>query len=159
MRKIVSRIVLIGCAATAASSATAGTTAVAGTKLAFRGTGAPPDTSGTDAMWKRVRRLEPGARITVTVSGAAPASRYFVQLDDAELVVLNLGAPSLPARQLLNMAIDHPDWMAATGKTIYKDNSLRVGPEGVFVKDKKVAELGQVVEHLNRSRVSDVETR
>ncbi len=159
MHKIASPIVLIACAAMAASSATAGYTAVAGTKAALLGTNAAQEADSADAMWKRVRRLEPGTRITVTVSGAAPVERYLVQLDDTELVVLNLGAPNLPTRQLLNMAITQPGWMAATAKTTYKNNSLRVGPDGVFVKDKKVANLSQVVEHVNRSRVSDVVTR
>jgi len=108
------------------------------------------------AMWKRARRLEPSTRVTVTVSGAAPVERYFVRLDSAELVVLNLSAPGLPKRQLLNMAVDNPAWMAATAKMIYKDNNLRVGPEGVFVKDRKIAELTDVVEHLPRATVASI---
>ena len=99
-----------------------------------------------DAMWKRARRLEPGTRLTVTVAGGAPLDRYFVLVDSVELVVLNLGTPGLPKRQLLNMAIDNAAWMAATSRTTYKDNSLRVGPDGVFVKGKKIADLNAVVE-------------
>jgi len=100
-------------------------------------------------------RFDPGARVLVTISGAAaPVERYFVQMDDDELVVLNLSASDLPKRQLLNMARDNPAWMAGTAKTIYKDNRLRVGPDGVFVKDRKIAELGQVVEHIPRARVA-----
>ena len=100
--------------------------------------------------------MDSGTRITVTVEGAAPAERYLVKLTDAELVVLNLSAPDLPKRQLLGMAKDNPDWMAGTAKTTYKDNGLRVGPDGVFVKDRKVADLGQVVEHLPRARVTAI---
>ena len=99
-----------------------------------------------DAMWKRARRLEPGTRVTVTIAGGAPVERYFVLVDSVELVVLNLGAPDLPKRQLLNMAIDNPAWMAATSRTTYKDNNIRVGPDGVFVKGQKVADLSAVVE-------------
>jgi hypothetical protein len=110
-----------------------------------------------DAAWKRVQRLDPGARLTVTVEGAAPAERYFVQLKDSELVVLNLTGADLPKRQLLNMAKDNPEWMAGTAKTIYKDNGVRVGPEGVFVKDKKVASLDEVVQHIPRSKVAAVD--
>ena len=114
--------------------------------------------AGDDVQWKRVQRLDPGARITVAVDGAPPAERYFVKLDENEIVVLNLTAADLPKRQLIEMAKDNPDWMATTAKASYKDNSVRVGPDGVFVKDKKVADLSAVVEHVARARVSAVKT-
>jgi len=126
-------------------------TAAAGTNAALAGTSAILDTN--DAMWKRVQRLGPGARLKVTVGGEV-MERYFVQLNDTELVVLNLSAPNLPKRQLLNMAMDHPEWIAGTSKTSYRDNSLRIGPDGLFVKDRKLAELAQVVEHFPRDRVT-----
>jgi hypothetical protein len=112
--------------------------------------------AGDDVQWKRVQRLDPGARITVTVDSAAPAERYFVQLTDSELVVLNLTVADLPKRQLIEMAKDNPEWMAATAKSIYRNNSVRIGPDGVFVKDRKVCNLNDVVEHIPRSRVTAV---
>jgi hypothetical protein len=71
--------------------------------------------------------------------------------------VLNLSAPDLPKRQLLNMAIDNPSWIAGTSKTTYRDNSLRIGPDGLFVKNKKVAQLNQVVEWIPREKVTAVQ--
>ncbi|HET9834309.1 MAG TPA: hypothetical protein VFP91_21445 [Vicinamibacterales bacterium] len=108
-------------------------------------------------MWKRVERFDPGTRVKITVDGGAPAERYFVQLNDMIVVLLNLSAPELPKRQLLNMAIDNPAWIAGTSKTTYRDNNLRVGPDGVFVKDKKVAELNQVVEWIPRAKVTAID--
>jgi len=110
-----------------------------------------------DNMWKRVERFDPGTRVKIAVDGGAPAERYFVQLNNANVVLLNLSAPDLPKRQLLNMAIDNPAWIAGTGKTTYRDNSLRVGPDGVFVKDKKVADLKDVVEWIPREKVTAME--
>jgi hypothetical protein len=110
-----------------------------------------------ETMWKRVQRLDPGARVMITVANASPVERYYVQLNDTQLIVLNLSAPDLPKRQLLKMAIDNPGWMADTSKTTYKDNSLRIGPDGLFVKDKKVAELNQVVEWIPREKVGAVQ--
>ncbi len=110
--------------------------------------------AGDEAMWKRVQRLDPGTRIAVTMDGSAPAERYYVKLDAGDLIVLNLSAPELPKRQLINMAKDNPDWMANTAKTIYKDNNVRVGPDGIFVKEKKVANLSEVVERIPRARVT-----
>ena len=110
-----------------------------------------------EAMWKRVQRLAPGTRVKIALEGAVPVERYFVQVNDTVLIVLNLSTPDVPKRQLLNMAIDNPAWMAGTSKTTYRDNSTRVGPDGVFVKDKKVAELNQVVEWIPRAKVTAVE--
>jgi hypothetical protein len=109
-----------------------------------------------DAIWKRAQRFDVGTRVTVTVAGGAPVERYFVLVDSVELVVLNLSMPGLPKRQLLNMAIDNAAWMAATYRTTYKDNNLRVGPDGVFAKDKKLAELDQVVERIPRESVVSI---
>lgn len=104
-------------------------------------------------VYKRAKQLAPGMRVTVTVTGATPVERYFVLIDTVELVVLKLDAPGIPKRRLLGMAIDNAAWMAATYRTIYKDNDVRVGPEGVFVKDRKVCELKDVVERIPREKV------
>jgi hypothetical protein len=122
--------------------------AVVGTNVVF---------GADETMWKRVQRLDPGARVKITLEGAAPVERYFVQVNDTKLIVLNLSAPDLPKRQLLNMAIDNPSWIAGTSQTTYRDNSLRIGPDGLFVKNKKVAQLNQVVEWIPREKVTAVQ--
>jgi hypothetical protein len=134
-----------------------GPSAIAGTNAALPGTSSPIEVDA--AMWKRLQRLDAGARLKVTVGGAAAVERYFVQLNDTELIVLNLTAANLPKRQLLRMAADNPAWIAGTSKTTYRDNNLRIGPDGVFVKDQKVAELAQVVERIPRDRVTVVARR
>lgn len=111
---------------------------------------------GDDVPWKRVQRMDPGSKLTVTVDGAAPAERYFVQLSESELVVLNLTSAELPKRQLIEMAKDNPEWMAGTAKTTYRDNNLRVGPDGVFVKDKKLCNLDDLVVHIPRAKVTAI---
>ena len=109
------------------------------------------------AVFKRAKKLDPGTRVAVTVSGAPPVERYFVLIDTVELVVLKLDAPGIPKRALLNMAIDNAAWMAATYRTIYKNNGVRVGPEGVFVKEKKVADLKDVVERIPRDKLVSID--
>lgn len=108
-----------------------------------------------DAGWKRLQRLEPGARVKLTINNET-VERYFVQLNSSELVVLNLTSKNLPKGHLLRMVADNPAWMAGTSKTTYRDNDLRVGPDGLFVKDQKLAELAQVVEHIERGQVTSV---
>ena len=108
-------------------------------------------------LWKRVERFDPGTRVKITIEGSEATERYFVQLNDTDVVVLNLTAPNLPKRQLLNMAIDNPKWIANTSKTTYRDNNLRVGPDGIFVKNKKVTELNQVIQRIPRARVTAIQ--
>jgi hypothetical protein len=98
-------------------------------------------------------RFEPATKVMVTIQGSDAVERYFVHLDEDALTVLNLNAPGLPTRHLLGMAAERPEWMAATWKTIYKDGSLQVGPDGVFVKNRKLANLAQVVERIPRARI------
>jgi hypothetical protein len=109
-----------------------------------------------DVEWKRIQRFDVGTRVKVTTVGAPAIERYFVQLSDMELIVLNLTAANLPKRQLLNMAVDNPSWIVGTSKTTYRDNTLRIGPDGVFVKDQKIAELAEVVERIPRGKVTSI---
>jgi hypothetical protein len=134
-------------------SLASGASAVAGTNAPLLAMGTL-QAAATD--WKRLQRLNPGARLKVTVGATAAVERYFVELNDSELIVLNLTAKNLPRRQLLRMAADNPAWMAGTAKTAYRDNNVRIGPEGVFVKDQKVAELAEVVERIPRDRITSI---
>jgi hypothetical protein len=131
-----------------------GASAIVGTNAGSPGTSSLIEVD--TATWERLQRLDPGARLKVTVGGAAAVERYFVMADEKELVVLNLTASNLPKRQLRNMAADNPAWIAGTSKTTYRDNNLRIGPDGVFVKDQKLADLAEVVERIPRDRITAV---
>jgi len=145
MQKRVKSIVLVVCAWLALS--------VAGTNAAVPGTSVLQVDA---AAWKRLQRLEVGTRLKITVGTAEAVERYFVQLNDSEIIVLNLTGKNLPRRQLLRMAADNPGWIADTSKTTYRDNSLRIGPDGLFVRDQKVAELAEVVERIPRDRITSI---
>ena len=144
MRTFVKCAVVVVCMAASAGA----NVPVLGTRTVF---------AADDTIWKRVERFNPGTRVKISVDGSAPAERYFVRLNETVVVVLNLTVPELPKRQLLNMATDNPAWMANVSKATYRDNGVRVGPEGVFVKNKKVAELNQVVEWIPRSKVTSIQ--
>src|SRR5947208_922656 len=58
---------------------------------------AQPHSDSSDRRWAAVRRLPPGAEISLTVRGAEAAKRQFVSASDSVLVALNLTNPSLPA--------------------------------------------------------------
>lgn len=111
-----------------------------------------------DSDWSRVRTLKPGTEIVVTVLGAQPGTRYVVLTDESDLTTLNLAAPGLPAearRELLDAGSHHPDYFSVD-RTHFVGKNVRVGPDGVFVADRKVADLGQVVERIRRSDVREI---
>lgn len=114
-----------------------------------------------DSEWLRVRKLAPGMEIIVTVKGSPPAQRYFVAGNESELTVLTLTDPGLPpaVRDVLReMASNHPGYFPAAqkGGTFLLEKNLRVAPDGVFVADRKVADLRQVVEQIDRHDVAEI---
>jgi len=116
-----------------------------------------------DANWSRVRKLAPGTEIIVTVKGSPVTEWYFVAANESDLTVLHLTDPSLPvaARDILrDMAAIHPDYFAVADKRgSFVNGAVRVAPDGVFVADRKVADLAQVVEIIAQSAVAEVKTR
>ena len=111
--------------------------------------------------WLRVRAIEPGTEVFLTVKGAPPGRRYFVLVDESELTFLNLTDATLPraARDVLrDVASDHPEYFPAAqrGETFRLDENVRLGPDGVFLGGLKIAELDQVVEQIARNSVSEI---
>jgi hypothetical protein len=122
-----------------------------------------PHGGSADAEWSRVRTVEPGREITVTIRGSQAAKRYFVSADDVGLTVLNLTDPTLPAaaaRWLREIALQHREYFgrAAKGETFLLDN-LRLTSAGVLVAHRKVADLQHVVETGARKEVAEIRTR
>jgi len=110
--------------------------------------------------WSRVGELAPGTDVMVTVKALPPRDRYFVLADEFAVTVLSLADATLPdssRRTLRDMASHHPEYFAAmqTGGTFGQDN-VRVGRDGVFVANRKIAELGQVVETIARTDISEI---
>jgi hypothetical protein len=79
-------------------------------------------------------------------------------------MVLNLTDPALPAnvkRVLLDTALNHSDCFvrAPQGGTFVLEKNVRVGPNGVFVADREVADLGQIIENIARDDVAEITVR
>jgi hypothetical protein len=115
--------------------------------------------------WSRVRRLAPGTEIIiVTVKGSPSGRRFFVAGDESGLTVLNVDDSALPAAVtgvLRDTAADHPEYFVSVqkGGTFLLDKNVRVAPDGVFVADRKVADLQHVVETSARNEVVEIKTR
>jgi len=110
--------------------------------------------------WSRVRKLAPGTEVTLFLRGSQYRKGHVVVAGESGLVVLNLTDPALPVsatHMLLDLATHHPEYFAETQTTgLFVDNAVRVGPDGVFVADQKVADLGQIVERIARSEVVEI---
>lgn len=108
--------------------------------------------------WARLRKLAPGAEITVTVRGSQPAKWHFVAADDAEVTLLDLTEPALPKAAksvLLDIARNQPEYLArAQGSDSFVEKGVRVGPDGVFVASRKVADMIQLVERFTRDDIA-----
>lgn len=114
-----------------------------------------------ESNWSRARELEPGTEIAVTVKGSLPGPRYFVALDESYLTVLNLADPAMPAaatRVLVDAASEHPLHfvVAQQGGTFLLDENVRLTPDGIFLGDRKVAELEQIVVQIVRDSVAEI---
>ena len=96
----------------------------------------------------------------MTVRGSQPGSRYFVLTDGSRVTVLNLTGPTLPraaTRVLRDMASQHPEHFAAFEQSgTFRQDDVSIGRDGVFVANRKVADLGQVVETIARNDVIEI---
>jgi hypothetical protein len=111
--------------------------------------------------WSRVRALEPGIGIVLTVCGFPPGKRHVVNADESRLTVLNVTDPAIPpavASVLIDTTWNHPDYFgkAQQGGTFRLNRHVRLAPDGVFMDDRRVVELGQVVEQVERDGVAEV---
>ena len=116
-----------------------------------------------DPDWSAVRKLAPGTELIVIVKGSQPANRYFVAGDESDLTVLNVGDPALPTATrdvLRNLASTHPEYFPAAqkGGEFALEKTVRMGPRGVFVAGRKVADLAQVVEQYGRHDLTEIAT-
>jgi hypothetical protein len=117
--------------------------------------------SGSPVLtWSRVGEIAAGAEIMVTTKNGQSGYRYFVMADRARLTVLNLTNPTLPAasiRILREMAAQHPENFVALDRTgTLAQNNVRLGRDGLFLADRKVADLAAVVETISPNDVSEI---
>ena len=118
--------------------------------------------ASTNGDWSHVRKLEPGTEITVTANGSQSGKRYVLSIDESAITVLNLANPSLPVAAtevLRDLASHNPGHFIDAqkgGTTFLLDKNVRLGSEGVFLADQKIADLGQIVERTRRTDVVEI---
>jgi hypothetical protein len=115
------------------------------------------------AEWARVRKLEPGREISVTIRGAGQNSLLFISADEAGITMLNLTGAPLPdsaARVLRETALQHPEYFdRATGGGTFLLDGLRMSAAGLYAGDQKIADLHQFIERRARTEVAQIRVR
>jgi hypothetical protein len=113
--------------------------------------------AATSSDWSHVRKLEPGTEITVTVRGSQAGRRYFVSASESELTVLRVAdLPARVTRVLREVASRHPEYLIGASQGGFIDREVRVAPDGVFVADQKVSDLGQIIGRVARPDVIEI---
>jgi hypothetical protein len=111
--------------------------------------------------WSRVRALEPGTEITVAATGSQPGERYVLSTNESGITTLNLADPTLPARarEALRWAAERNPALLADAHeagTVPLEKNVRLLSGGVFVADRKVADLESLVETVARADIVEI---
>jgi len=119
----------------------------------------PPNVSD----WAYVAAIAPGTKVAVNAVGlGGQDSQYFISATDRELTLLTVANADLPksARMfVIKLAGTHPDIFMAPQRWIeYRDGSVRVTPDGVFVRGRKAADLGDITRTIRAGDVAQVST-
>ena len=117
-----------------------------------RTTGRPQDD------WAQIARLRPGVEIALVVDGRPELQRgRLLRADADQIVVLNaatIGAGGAQ-RLLVDFASQSPAAIAKTN-SVTTIGVVRVAPDGVFVRGRKVAEHDDVVMTIPRPAVAQI---
>ena len=110
--------------------------------------------------WSRVGELRPGAQIRVATSSAPLRDRIFVSVDNARVTIVavdSLLMPPAAIQALREMATRHPEYFSAMhDASSFEQDGVRLGRDGLFVADRRIAAFTDVVETLPREAVREI---
>jgi hypothetical protein len=122
---------------------------------------APPsgkqNTYVVDFSWSQVQRLSPGTEIMVRKPGVTLPRQLVLGVTDDELKTFAVSDLAVEfAKQLRKAAVTHPEYLLEpqpTGTRISLGGRVSLKDSGVFVGDRRVAELQQFIVSIWRSEV------
>ena len=112
---------------------------------------------GKPIDWQEAQKLKSGTEIVLTVTGDQPTKVRLLFADEATLLTLKPTAPKLPGgvqKSLFEIGAQWPG-ILNTGAT-WSSEHLRVAQDGIFDRDKKLAELSEVVQQTPRGGVQQI---
>ena len=117
----------------------------------------PRESSG--GSWSDVQKVPSATEVVVTVHGAADAQRMFLSADASALFVLNLTPLTLSRkteRELRDIVASHAAQLIHGEGGEFVNGDVRIGRAGVFVVDRQIAELSQVIQRIDRPDVVEL---
>src|SRR5262245_30977203 len=114
----------------------------------------------SSSMWSRVGELRPGSEIAVATTNTPLRVGIFVSANASGVTVLSLEAQSLTPTAidvLREMATRHAEYFAAIpGGSSFEQDRVRLGRDGLFVADRRIAAFADIVETLPREAVREI---
>jgi hypothetical protein len=112
------------------------------------------------AQWSRVRSLQPGERILVTLSAGPTLQRSFLAADDATITLLNDSNPALPeetGHDLRRLAATRARSLLIIpmGGTLRLDR-LRIDPRGAFLDGNRIGDVSIIVEVHTQAEIVEI---
>jgi hypothetical protein len=99
------------------------------------------DACSLDPGWSAVRALPPAQEILITLKGQVPVLRYFVRVDNSDLIIVN--PPDRARKQVLAFLLHDPE--------NFESSSGIVDAAG-----HKIADLRQITERVHCSQLEEV---
>ena len=108
--------------------------------------------------WSRVRELQRGTEITLTVTGSPTATVVLLVANDLAVFVLKPTGPELPGHVNVALIGIGDQWPSIFngGANYSETNGVRAAQDGIFDGNRKVADLAQVVQRVPREHVSEL---
>lgn len=123
--------------------------------------GSSLDGPSSETEWSRVRQLAPAAEVVITLKGSQARSRLFLAADESSVSVLHLGLAALSseaARSLRDIAVHDPERLVTLQKGgAFERGRVRIGRDGVFVDQRRIAAFDEVMETIARDTVTQID--
>ena len=122
---------------------------------------APPASAGQKQGkpidWQKAQKLKAGTEIELTVTGGQPTKVRLLFADEAILITLKPDAPKLHERVRDALFGLGSEWLGILNEGQRQTvDQVRVSKDGVFDRDKKLAELSDVVQQTPRGDVKEI---
>jgi hypothetical protein len=112
---------------------------------------------GKPIDWQKAQQLKPGTKIVLTVTGGQPTNVRLLFADEATLVTLKPTASKLPGGVEKALFSVGPQWPGIVNSgAMWSSERVRVSQDGIFDRDKKLAELSEVVQQTPREQVQAI---
>lgn len=110
-----------------------------------------------NSNWARVRAMSAGESIQAAYVGRRHGHQYFVAATDETLTVLTPdGLPRSARKMLIEIAESQPGFFTTTTWMELTKGAVRINPDGIWLKNHRIAGLQDFVTTVDRGDVAEV---